>query len=321
VLVFLRILEYYNGILFLTTNRVGTLDEAFKSRIHMSLYFPPLDHIQVKLIFKMNLERLRNIEAERSRLTGDPELDINEESINQFVADHCNKTQVTQGAGQYIPIAGRWNGRQIRNAFQIASSLARYYSLESYGVELASNKDAKQQRPLLDRMQFEKVERATEAFKDYLEKTRGFNDADLAFVQGERDDSYGQGGFTGASSVPPSYNNPPPMAYRQNTHAQYPGNSGAAPDIQFPAMDPGQVNYGFHEPSGKPPVPHGLSGAQYQSQPNAPRNYQAQGPGSYQTFPMPASNQQYSSNYQPPVLQQQQQQQQGIIYTDESIYD
>lgn len=45
VSVFLRVLEYYNGLLFLTTNRVGTIDEAFKSRIHLSLYYvsiPPL---------------------------------------------------------------------------------------------------------------------------------------------------------------------------------------------------------------------------------------------------------------------------------------
>ena len=33
VSVFLRILEYYDGILILTSNRVGTFDEAFKSRI------------------------------------------------------------------------------------------------------------------------------------------------------------------------------------------------------------------------------------------------------------------------------------------------
>lgn len=39
VSVFLRVLEYYNGLLFLTTNRVGTIDEAFKSRIHISLYY------------------------------------------------------------------------------------------------------------------------------------------------------------------------------------------------------------------------------------------------------------------------------------------
>ncbi|KUI62436.1 hypothetical protein VP1G_09551 [Cytospora mali] len=37
VSVFLRALEYYEGILILTTNRVGTFDEAFKSRIQPSL--------------------------------------------------------------------------------------------------------------------------------------------------------------------------------------------------------------------------------------------------------------------------------------------
>ena len=38
--VFLRVLEYYAGILFLTTNRIGDFDEAFTSRIHMRLFYP-----------------------------------------------------------------------------------------------------------------------------------------------------------------------------------------------------------------------------------------------------------------------------------------
>jgi SpoVK/Ycf46/Vps4 family AAA+-type ATPase len=38
VSVFLRMLEYYKGLLFLTTNRVGTFDEAFTSRVHISLF-------------------------------------------------------------------------------------------------------------------------------------------------------------------------------------------------------------------------------------------------------------------------------------------
>jgi ATPase family associated with various cellular activities (AAA) len=33
VSVFLRVIEYYDGILILTSNRVGTFDEAFKSRV------------------------------------------------------------------------------------------------------------------------------------------------------------------------------------------------------------------------------------------------------------------------------------------------
>jgi len=40
--VFLRSLEYYAGILFLTTNRVGAIDPAFRSRIQMSLFYHKL---------------------------------------------------------------------------------------------------------------------------------------------------------------------------------------------------------------------------------------------------------------------------------------
>ncbi|KAI1860609.1 hypothetical protein JX265_009072 [Neoarthrinium moseri] len=42
VSVFLRVLEYYSGILFLTTNRVNTFDDAFKSRIHIPIRYTDL---------------------------------------------------------------------------------------------------------------------------------------------------------------------------------------------------------------------------------------------------------------------------------------
>ena len=42
VSVFLRVLEYYSGILFLTTNRVTTFDDAFKSRIHIPIRYTDL---------------------------------------------------------------------------------------------------------------------------------------------------------------------------------------------------------------------------------------------------------------------------------------
>ncbi|KAK0128780.1 hypothetical protein ONS95_000730 [Cadophora gregata] len=43
VSIFLRTLEYYEGILFLTTNRVKNMDPAFQSRIHISMEYPGLD--------------------------------------------------------------------------------------------------------------------------------------------------------------------------------------------------------------------------------------------------------------------------------------
>ncbi|TGJ79950.1 hypothetical protein E0Z10_g8819 [Xylaria hypoxylon] len=44
VAIFLRELEYFSGIIFLTTNRVGTFDWAMKSRIHLALGFSPPDN-------------------------------------------------------------------------------------------------------------------------------------------------------------------------------------------------------------------------------------------------------------------------------------
>ncbi|KAI9659109.1 MAG: hypothetical protein M1821_002069 [Bathelium mastoideum] len=52
VSIFLRILEYYEGIMFLTTNRVGTFDPAFQSRIHISLDYPELSAESRKLVWK-----------------------------------------------------------------------------------------------------------------------------------------------------------------------------------------------------------------------------------------------------------------------------
>ena len=42
VSIFLRMLEYYEGILFLTTNRVDNIDTAFQSRIHVSMQYGEL---------------------------------------------------------------------------------------------------------------------------------------------------------------------------------------------------------------------------------------------------------------------------------------
>ncbi|KAJ5007626.1 ATPase family AAA domain-containing protein 3B [Colletotrichum sp. SAR 10_66] len=110
VAVFLRVLEYYSGILFLTTNRVGDFDEAFTSRIHMSLYYPELSQEKTRRVFKINMDLIRERFALKKR-----QIIIEEMDIGAFATQH------------YInhPSA-RWNGRQIRNACQTALALAEY---------------------------------------------------------------------------------------------------------------------------------------------------------------------------------------------------
>ena len=51
-LVFLRLLEYYKGVMFLTTNRVSTFDAAFQSRIHHTNDYPKLELHSKKLIWQ-----------------------------------------------------------------------------------------------------------------------------------------------------------------------------------------------------------------------------------------------------------------------------
>jgi hypothetical protein len=63
VSIFLRLLEYFQGILFLTTNRVETFDDAFQSRIHIALRYGELSSKAKQSVFKMFIERVRVLEG------------------------------------------------------------------------------------------------------------------------------------------------------------------------------------------------------------------------------------------------------------------
>lgn len=57
IVVFLRRLEYFEGILMLTTNRVEEFDEAFISRIHLALNYPELEPWMRKEVWANALKR------------------------------------------------------------------------------------------------------------------------------------------------------------------------------------------------------------------------------------------------------------------------
>ena len=100
VSVFLRVLEYYEGILILTTNRVGTFDEAFKSRIQLAMHYPPLELDGRWEIWRGFLNALR---------------DEGEDIAYKELKDKLD-------ALARYPL----NGRQIRNTINTARQLARY---------------------------------------------------------------------------------------------------------------------------------------------------------------------------------------------------
>ncbi|EXJ72274.1 uncharacterized protein A1O5_04778 [Cladophialophora psammophila CBS 110553] len=110
VAVFLRVLEYYAGILFLTTNRIGDFDEAFVSRIHMSLHYPPLNSVSTIKVVKLNLDLIKERYEKR-----DKKIKIEEFEILEKVGEYFRTYE-----------DARWNGRQIRNACQTALALAEF---------------------------------------------------------------------------------------------------------------------------------------------------------------------------------------------------
>ncbi|KAH6889209.1 hypothetical protein B0T10DRAFT_404876 [Thelonectria olida] len=83
VSIFLRQLEYFQGILFLTTNRVETFDEAFQSRIHIALRYDQLDTKAKRAIFKMFLNRVKTLgKLEVEPLTEDEYTFLSKKELN-----------------------------------------------------------------------------------------------------------------------------------------------------------------------------------------------------------------------------------------------
>lgn len=86
VSIFLRLLEYFQGILFLTTNRVETFDDAFQSRIHIALRYGELSTKAKKSVFKMFIERVRILE-------GVDTMPFSEEDYNSLARNNLNGRQ------------------------------------------------------------------------------------------------------------------------------------------------------------------------------------------------------------------------------------
>ncbi|KAJ7465589.1 AAA family ATPase [Mycena latifolia] len=114
VSVFLRLLEYYEGILFLTTNRVSTFDPAFQSRIHMALKYEDLDASARRILWK------------------------------DFLGGLLGRADVSD-AGFDALAQYAINGRQIKNAVKTAESLAAFegkpLGLETLEIVLKTQAD------------------------------------------------------------------------------------------------------------------------------------------------------------------------------------
>ncbi|KAL7931789.1 P-loop containing nucleoside triphosphate hydrolase protein [Trichoderma chlorosporum] len=100
VAIFLRELEYFNGIVFLTTNRIESFDKAMKSRVHFSLGFSSPDMKIRELLWK---QQLKSVPPN--------EVDLNEDDV----IDSVRSVEL--------------NGREISNMINTARTFARFQKM------------------------------------------------------------------------------------------------------------------------------------------------------------------------------------------------
>ena len=130
---------------------------------------------EIEKIFCTNIERLKQTEQQQHEVSASPKMYIMEQDILKFAEDHYNKYPKGKGA---------WNGRQIRNAFIIAASLARY---EAEQPGLAGTDF----QPQLRYSHFQEVEKLTDEYNRFRTHVLGGDDSRKAFLNEERDDDFG----------------------------------------------------------------------------------------------------------------------------------
>ncbi|KAM0718471.1 hypothetical protein Q7P37_005541 [Cladosporium fusiforme] len=292
VSVFLRVLEYFEGILFLTTNRVGVFDEAFKSRIHMALYYPPLNWPTTEKIWR-NLIR-RTCESSTTVKCKPDELIEFAWKLYEEQDKNLNSTG---------PV---WNGRQIRNAFQSAIALARSECSET------------QESVMVQPSHFETVAKVSNEFNNYIWRVKsGRTDADVAKEVQTRYDDFSRASYTQGPSqsqahqFPPPAQTPMPMLMRQTTPNVAPFQVFQTP--QSLQQQPVYTNvtgspYNPNQPAvytnAQPPPQFNLAPAYGTQQPQYAQPLQAP-VGQFYQGREPPSGQQYQTAQNPPVQQYQ----------------
>jgi SpoVK/Ycf46/Vps4 family AAA+-type ATPase len=118
VSIFLRELEYFRGIIFLTTNLYDTIDTAFRSRVNIHLLFNPLPPTSRLVLWRKFIERLPPSKTECNEDEGgEPTRPI----------DGLDKDDLKELA--------KWelNGREIKNAIKTVKS---WCDVKGYEIDL-----------------------------------------------------------------------------------------------------------------------------------------------------------------------------------------
>jgi hypothetical protein len=138
-------MEYFTGLLFLTTNRIGQIDDAFISRVHTAIGYPPLD--------------------------ADARTRIWQGFFRKLATERAGKIQISPAARKWVlekaqAGSAQINGRDIRNALQTAITLAEAECEEDPEFDFGK------MVVIVDQSHFERVLSITNKFHDYVQSIR-----------------------------------------------------------------------------------------------------------------------------------------------------
>lgn len=297
--VFLRVLEYYAGILFLTTNRIGDFDEAFASRIHMSLHYPALDEVSTVKVFRLNLNLIKNRLKDRIKIEED-----------EIIAAACQHWREKKHA--------RWNGRQIRNACQTALALAEFDAQpkgQKYNI-----KEKSSTKIYLKLEHLKAVSDAYLEFTEYLKQVHGTDAEGRAKESGLRaldtlidalkqDKSQNQdvGGRPAGGDDRSAINRSPLHGFKLGSDS-HPYQQPSAPPPPSSSTDPRRHDYhpayyGFQpQPSQQPQEAHFVQGHSMQYLPGPHRSSQYLGGPQSTAVPAHLQSPPTGSHLQPPQM-------------------
>jgi len=161
---FLRRMEYFRGLLFLTTNRVGQIDDAFISRVHVAIGY--------------------------KALSGEDRHKIWTGFFRKLAKERAGKIQIAPGAKKWVlemAVKGtaQLNGRDIRNALQTAITLAETECEEDPDF------DPSTMIVVVDQSHFQRVLDISNKFHEYVRSIRREDEKKRAAGRFDRNDYWG----------------------------------------------------------------------------------------------------------------------------------
>lgn len=123
VSIFLREIEYFQGVIFLTTNLFSTIDSAFRSRVSLHMLFKPLDPAARVVVWRKFLDRLPPQGGQPVAGNHDSAATTMTETNETVPTEDDDDTLGSAGIDEdNIKELGAWNlnGREIKTAVRMA---------------------------------------------------------------------------------------------------------------------------------------------------------------------------------------------------------